>query len=213
MKYWSVPRCFEGRTVAVCASGPSMTQTVADLLLDADVPVIAVNKTRELLRRQGWMIYGADAAWWAHPTNADVFDEQGLKVSIEHGDESRQIERRGVGLLRRENHGYSDDPHCVTALGNSGSQAIQIAVKTGAARVLLCGFDFSGTTHWHGAHPAGLRKTDKDLYAGWARRLAEIAPALLKRCEVVNCTPGSAIDCFPRMTLEDALASRAVLAA
>lgn len=186
-----------------------MSQAVADLLLDADIPVIAVNKTRELLRGRAWLIYGADAAWWRHPTNADVFDEPALKVSIEHFEESRQVARRGVHLLRRENQGYSDDPCCVTALGNSGAQAIQIAVKTGAARVLLCGFDFRVTPeacHWHGEHPVGLRKTDPDLYASWACRLADIAPALLQRCEIVNVTPDSTLDCFPRMDLAAALA-------
>lgn len=189
-----------------------MSQQVADQLLEAGIPIIAINKTRELLRRQGWLVYAADAAWWQHPSNSGVFDEPALKVSIEHGDESRAVGRRGVGLLRRENHGYSDDPCCVAALGNSGAQAIQIAVKTGAARVLLCGFDFRVTPeacHWHGAHPAGLRATDPDLYASWAKRLAAIAPALLERCEVINVTPDSALTCFRFMSLEDALSGPA----
>lgn len=183
-----------------------MSQAVADRLAAADIPVIAINSTHRLVPF-AWMVYAADAEWWTHPTNAEALKFSGHKVAIST-PETIRLQRYGVQLLRRENQGFSDDPACVTALGNSGAQAIQIAVKTGAARVLLCGFDFRVTTeacHWHGPHPTGLRVTDPDLYAGWAQRLAGIAPELLARSEVLNCTPSSALKCFPAMALEDAL--------
>lgn len=203
MSFWSVPRCFEGRTVAVCASGPSMSQAVADRLLDAGVPIIAVNRTWELTRLQGWAVYASDDEWWAHKDNRGAFEFPGHKVTL-HYEETKPLVGR-VQMLRRMDDAYSDDPTCLATLGNSGAQAIQIAVKTGASKVLLCGFDFRVTKescHWHGPHPAGLRKTDPDLYVTWANRLEKVAPDMLKRALIVNCTPNSGLTCFPMSSLD-----------
>lgn len=205
VKFWAIPRVFEARTIAVCASGPSMSAAIAEQLRAADVPMIVTNSTFRLAPDAA-VLYAADAAWWTHPDNADAFAFAGHKVTLSY-EETRPLLQRGVLALRRDNsESYSDDPSCLATLGNSGAQAIQLAVKTGAARVLLLGFDFrpgAEKCHWHGAHPAGLRATDPDLYASWAKRLARVAPALLERSCVINCTPGSAIDCFPMSTLED----------
>jgi hypothetical protein len=205
---WSIPRAFAGRTIAVCASGPSMSAAVAEQLRAADVPVIAVNSTFRLVP-WAWAIYGADSDWWLHESNAEVFGLPSHKVTLTY-EATRPLLKRGVLGLRRDNsERYSDEPDCLATLGNSGAQAIQLAVKTGAARVLLVGFDFHAREghHWHGDHPAPLRKTDPDLFAAWARRLERVAPDLLARSQVVNCTRGSGITCFPFSALDDALCS------
>jgi hypothetical protein len=183
-----------------------MSAEVAEQLREADVPVIAVNTTHRLVP-WAWALYGADDEWWLHPDNADAFAFARHKVSLLYED-TRPLAARGVLMLRRDNsESFRDDQTCLATLGNSGSQALQLAVKTGAARVLLCGFDFNSRAghHWHGDHPAPLRKTDPDLFATWAKRLERIAPALMERCEVLNVTPGSGLDCFPMATLEDEL--------
>jgi hypothetical protein len=83
--------------------------------------------------------------------------------------------------------------------GNSGYQALHIAMHGGAVRVLLCGYDMQGC-HWHGPHPGGLKVTPAEGYEKWIRRFDEIAKAAReRRVDVVNCTPGSALRCF-RMT-------------
>lgn len=208
MATWSIPRCFEGCTVAVLASGPSMSQAVADKIHAANVPAIAINTTFRLAP-WAWAIYAADADWWLHPKNRDALREfGGLKISI-HGPETDRIS--GLRLLRRSSLDKMPDAQdAILTLSHSGAQALQIAAKTGARRVLLCGYDMRVTPdacHWHGAHPPQLKKTDPDNYPGWIRKIASIAPTLAKRgVEVLNCTPDSALQCFPMVTLEDALA-------
>ena len=97
--------------------------------------------------------------------------------------------------------GFDADPRRIRTGDNSGHQALHIAAQTGAARVLLCGFDMTGC-HWHGPHPSGLKVTSEGVYERWRRRFEVIAPELAARgVDVVNCTPGSALDCFRRADL------------
>lgn len=200
MVRWTIPRLWEGATVAVLASGPSMSQTVADQVHVAGIQAIAVNTTFQLAPWAA-VLYAADSAWWRNTPGALEF--RGLKVSCE---EVLGVER----LMSAGRVGYTDDPALVYTFSNSGAQAIQIAAKAGARRILLLGMDMKGG-HWHGAHPAPLRNTHPELYAIWRSYLPTLATALQERgVEVVNCSPTSAIDCWPKAPLEEALAARPV---
>ena len=204
MKGWTIPRCFEGRTVAVLASGPSMSQRVADAVHLAGVPAIAVNSTFRLAP-WAWALYAADGAWWGHEANRDAHRFEGLRISCE------QV--KGVHMLHNAGpEGYTDDPGEINTHGNSGSQAMQIAIKTGAAKVLLCGFDMHQreASHWHGDHPSPLRSTLAETYTVFIKRMERAAP-LIARCgvDVVNCTPGSALRGFRASTLQDEIGAQA----
>jgi len=202
MHGWTIPRSFERGVVAVLCGGESMTQRQADLVHIAGVPAIAVNSTFRMAP-WAWMLYAADPEWWQHPANRAAQDFQGLRVSCQGV--------KGVHLLRNAGLlGYSTDADCVHTLGNSGAQALQIACKTGAARVLLLGMDMHGG-HWHGEHPPGLRSTLQETYAKWVQRITAAAPAMLATgVDIVNCTPGSALKCFRASTLEAELAAMGV---
>lgn len=90
---------------------------------------------------------------------------------------------------------------------NSGVLGLECAVRLGAKRILLVGFDMRGT-HFFGAYENGLRNTQPHQrlqhlkqYEAWAK---------YRRAEVINCTEGSAIDCFPRKSLDACLAELAL---
>lgn len=196
--YWAIPRLWSGATVAVLASGPSMSQAVADQVRAAGVPAIAVNNT---FRLAPWasMLYAADANWWQ--CNPDALGFDGLRVSAEKVS--------GVLLLRHTGAvGFEPDPSAVRTGGNSGYQAVHVAAHAGAKRILLCGFDMHdrGGSHWHGDHPHPLRNTGPALFERWCQRFEEMAGALSDRgIEVLNCTPGSALKAFPQVPLVVAL--------
>jgi hypothetical protein len=191
--FWAVPRCFEGGTVAVLASGETMSREVADAVRAAGVPAIAINATFRLAP-WAWMLYGADQPWWDHKDYRDARHFAGLKVSCEPVAGVLQIHNTGTT-------GFDPDPGCVRTGGNSGYQGVHIAAHTGARRILLCGFDMHGC-HWHGAHPHGLKQTTLPAYEAWRSRFGDLAPLLAKRgVDVVNCTPGSQLACFRRSTL------------
>lgn len=76
----------------------------------------------------------------------------------------------------------------------------------GAATILLLGYDgkvSGGKTHWFGHHPEKEIPSVYDIYRKALRQL----PPLLNGIKVLNCSPDSAVDAFPKMTLEAALAS------
>lgn len=195
---WAVPRCFEGRTVAVLASGPSMCLADAEALRAADVPCLVINSTFRLAP-WAWALYAADAAWWTHEANRDALTFAGERVSVERVKGVRQLINTGTT-------GFDPDPGNLRTGGNSGYQAVHLMAHAGALRILLLGFDMGGD-HWHPDHPAPLKKTEPEIYTRWIGRFQALADALAAReVEVINCTPDSALKCFPIMTLEDALA-------
>ncbi|KRD71444.1 hypothetical protein ASE45_06445 [Lysobacter sp. Root96] len=78
---------------------------------------------------------------------------------------------------------------------NSGVLALAVAAWMGATVVRLYGFDMHGS-HFFGPYTNGLRNTPdarreihKHQYAQWARHNRHVT--------VINCTPGSALKCFP----------------
>ena len=180
-----------------------MSQQVADAVRAAGIPAIAVNST---FRLAPWadMLYAADWEWWAHDSNRDAHQFAGLKVTC-------RVPVKGVHCLRDSgSDGFDPDPAYVRTGGNGGYQALHIAAHAGASRVLLLGFDMRRTEagcHWHGPHPSMLRETTDQTYAKWARQFETIAGPLKERgVGVVNCTPGSALQCFRVARLEDELA-------
>jgi sugar phosphate isomerase/epimerase len=201
-RFAPVPRLWPGATIAVLASGPSMSADVAAAVRRAGVRSIAVNTTVQLAP---WadVLYAADADWWNHPSNADVLRAySGLRYSVSQVPGVRQLRNSGVA-------GFDPDPTALRSGGNSAYQAVHLAVHLGAARILLCGLDMQpqpGACHWHGPHPYGLRETGPALFERWRQRFATLAPELERLgVDVVNVTPGSALTCFRRSTLETEL--------
>lgn len=193
---WAVPRMWPGRTVAVLASGPSMSQRVADAV--RGLPTIVINDTYRLAP---WadLLYAADAAWWTlHP---EALRFAGLKVSVDFVGGVKQLNYTGSS-------GYDPDPRAIRSGSNSGYQGVHLAAQAGAARILLCGFDMSAAkgAHWFGPHRGGLVNTTADTYARFIHRFDSLKAALDERgVEVINCTPGSALKCFPSAHLDDVL--------
>lgn len=204
---WDGLAGFEGATVVILASGPSLTEEQCNVVRawrdvgDPTRRAVAINNT---FRRAPWadVLYGCDAAWWRvyHAEVIEVFagqlwtqDKAAMELTRMHHVESA----RGIGLGRR--------PGVIHQGGNGGYQAINLVWQAGAARIVLLGFDMHGT-HWHGKH-VGLPNTPQWLFAQWLKQFDPLAGDLeMEGVEVVNCTPGSALNSFRKEHLEAALA-------
>lgn len=103
--------------------------------------------------------------------------------------------------------GFSTEADTINGGGNSGYQAVHLAATFGAARILLLGFDMQrtgGKAHWHGNHEGRL--PNGVGFPGWIRNFAALARDLKARgVEVVNCSRETALACFPRATIDEAL--------
>jgi len=193
---------WKGRTVVCLASGPSLTQADVDLVRRAGLPTVVTNTT---FRMAPWadMLFGFDARWWATKDPA---------TGLTHAQESardfagRRITRSQLGTTYgiETLHGSS----WFRGFGNSGTCAIAMAVHGGAARVLLLGFDCTfgpkGERHWHGNHPGGLGNCASiSRWPAHFKRTKRMADAAGVR--VLNCSRRTALDCFERVPLEQAL--------
>lgn len=113
--------------------------------------------------------------------------------------------------LRHDNEertGLSLSPGRLNTGGNSGYQAVNLAVLLGAARIILLGYDMkpsaTGALHCHPDHPD--RNPHAAQLALWAGRFRSMLPDLGRmKVEVVNCSRETAIDCFPQAPLEAVL--------
>jgi hypothetical protein len=94
----------------------------------------------------------------------------------------------------------SRDPAMIHTGGNSGYQAVNLVRHFSPARILLLGYDMR-PGHWHGKHPRSL--SNHSAYGEWIVRFRQLAQEI--DVPVFNCTPGSALDCFPLARLEVAL--------
>lgn len=168
---------------ALLAPGPSATREQAELARSAGLSVGVVGNAFQLAP---WaeFIAATDMMWWRKYPEAK--DLTGRKFSM------HQVS--GVERRRVTPHG----PVC-----NSGLLAIDCARHLGASRILLMGYDMHGT-HFFGKYENGLSNTTLEKrrmhlkqYANWAKSHPGI--------EVINCTEGSALTCFPMARLEDAI--------
>jgi hypothetical protein len=206
MKLEVITPRWAGQTVIVAAPGPSLTLDVAAACNTAR-PVLAVG---DAWRRLPWaeVLYHCDAAWWRHHKGVPDFNgERWSSHDAGINDKCDVAARYPVRLVAgRAGSTFSRDPQRIHYGKNSGFQAINLAILFGARRIILVGFDMQerdGQRHFFGPHPKPLR--NGATYRSWVPMFRNAARHL-EDVEIVNATPGSALDCWPVMTIEDALA-------
>lgn len=182
----NAPIDWSGQTATIVASGPSAAATDFELLRGRRV--IAINLSWQLVP---WadVLYGMDGQFWHLLEGLPQFP--GRKVT------SSPMAAQSFGI------------DCLFCIGNnSGMRAINLAEAYGAKRILLIGFDMHvrAGVHWHAPHAGRLHNPVAASMQIWRTDMARHAPLYRKRgLTIINCTPGSALDCFPRMSLQEAL--------
>ena len=161
----------------VLATGPSVT--VSDVAyIKGRCKVAAVS---DAFRLAPWadILVSHDRAWWEHNKDAKTF--KGRRFCAQEIREAEQF--KGHVHLGR----------------NSGLMAMCVARFLGAKRLFLLGFDMKGT-HFFGPHPAPLKNSTSKIFATHLRQFDGFSG-----CDVVNCTPNSALTRFPLRELREVL--------
>ena len=191
-------------TCLLVASGPSASSVDLEVARGR-VRAIAVNNSWRLCP---WadVLYATDAAWWQANNGATEF--KGLRLT----SDGRAVEDFGIDKVqcrKRDDRILLEGPGVIGWGGNSGFHALNLAIQFGAEKVILVGFDMTlaGGIHWHGEHGGGLHNPTKANVERW-RRVFDGAASFVAGLgvSVVNCSPGSALVKYPKMTLEEALA-------
>lgn len=197
---------WRGECVAIIASGPSTKAADLEILRNR-IHVIAIKENVNLCP---WadVVYGCDGPWWKHRRGLPDF--KGIKIS----QDAAVCAQYGLHKINvadpKLDKILTEKPGVIGAGGNSGFQALNIAVQFGATGILLIGFDMHGRggAHWYGRNGwAMANNPDEDNFQRWQRSLRAIASELVASgIDVVNASPISAVDCFRRDTIERALA-------
>jgi len=195
----TVPRLWPGETFVCIGSGPSLTQADVDAVRGL-ARVIVINRSYELAL-WGDVMYAADAKLWDWVKGAPEF--HGLKYSLES---SAPVMWPDVQILRNTGiTGLELDPTGLRTGINSGYQSLGLAYHMGAAKILLLGFDMQwkgGLSHFHGDHPDSQPSPYPQMIAAFD---TIVQPLTDVGVEVINCTPDSALKCFPMSTIQNEL--------
>lgn len=166
----------------ILATGPSMNKETAEYVR-GKAKVIAVS---DAFRLAPWAdaLVSHDAKWWKH------HKKEALKF------EGKKFCRFIVGGTILFNQG-------VPSQCNSGYYAMNIAKSEehwgdkAATEIILLGFDMHGS-HYFGKHPEPLGNTTKQKRS---RHMAQFS--YWTGCPVINCTPDSRLETFPKARIQD----------
>lgn len=193
-----------GCACIVAGSGPSLSEAPIDYIKRKSVKIIAVNDSYQLLPFAD-VLYACDAKWWDVHNGVPEFS--GEKWSTHDEGSNKKIttaEKYGLNLVKGESgKGFSVDTSVIHYGDNSGFQAINLAVLLGAKTIFLIGFDMHSKNgrHFFGNHPEPL--TNNVVYERFIKNFDLAAQCLPEGLKIINCTPDSAIKCFPFGNLMD----------
>jgi len=171
-------------TFVVLATGPSVSQAIADFVRDT-CKVVAVSNAYTLAP---WAValVSNDPAWWRNNSNALLFAGRKFCGSVSSLEGTEHLPVEG-----------NYPTGC-----NSGLQGMRVAEILGATKILLLGFDMHSAHghHFFGKHPSPLRNTSESRFKAHIAQFHH-----WRGPKVINCTPGSALTQFPFSTIEKEL--------
>lgn len=204
MAPYRVDRLWTGLTAVVIGGGPSLSlaqvQAIARAKLTGGVRVVAVNNAVYVAWWADWL-HACDFKWWReHIQQVQHF--AGIRTTLD----PLVPDLWKVGLLKNTGReGFDPDPANCRHGSNGVYQAMHCLIHADVRRIALVGVDMKrdgNRTHWHDGHGAD----SVDYAAVMAPHFETLKPALEeRRIEVFNASPGSALEAFPKVSLEEAL--------
>jgi len=230
---WTVPKIWEGGECWIIGGGFSILKQfsipksiIQDVVLQKISPsvyseflkplhtkhVIGINNAYQIGNWVDILFFG-DCSWYlVHRLRLSQWD--GIKVTCCDRFANRQKkDMEGIKYLAkdRRHFGISENSSMVAWNGNSGAAAISLAFHLGVKRVILLGFDMrlgeNQISHWHGSHQQPGEKRKRPLpFEKHLRCFLQISKdAERLGLEILNANPGSMIDEFPKVALEEIL--------
>jgi hypothetical protein len=213
-----VPRRFPGATAIIAGTGPSLSPEVFELCNRARAAgaarIFAANRAHELFDAD--VIHACNYQFW------DLWWPQVQPKAADKWTTRPELDGRYPGLRyipERWEPGLSRDPSWICAHHGTGPQLLNLAYLYGCTRLLLVGWDmrFRGKVDRHTYERRRYLGEDQITAGHWPqtgpngelegliREVETIRPEDYG-IEILNCTPGSALRCFPAAELRDALA-------
>lgn len=197
-----VEKLWPGETVVCLGAGPSLTPEDVDYCRGR-ARVIAI---KDAIRLAPWadLFYCSGGeivhTWWKHYGAGLMFE--GPRYTLDPKAAAYATVLRQTGIT-----GLELDPTGLRTGKNSGYQAVNLCAHLGAAKIVLLGYDMqpdAGRLRWFGAHPyPSAQPPFAEFLKCWP---TIVEPLQALGIEVLNASRQTALECFPRVTIEEALA-------
>ena len=202
------------KTIVCIATGPSVTPEQVQVARDKGFTLFACNNAYQLAPDAA-LLYCLDYKWWSHFW-PEVKDLPAEKWTVNE----RAAKEFGINLIAEKNaRGLSTDPSVIHHGHGGGYTLVGLAYRAGAERIILLGYDCkfapdydgkardigSSPRHFFGEYPAHMQHWPSVMVKGGVHiELVDLYRSIAEQglVEIVNCTPGSAIDCFPQVNIE-----------
>jgi hypothetical protein len=188
---------WSGCAAVIVASGPSAKKTdLAILRQKAQVRVIAIKESYRLCEPD--VIYGCDRPWWHYKLGMPDF--KGLRIAYDPALSEQYPQINLIKISLYEDRVLLDKPGVIASGGNSGFQALNLAVQFGARQIALVGFDMHDRSglHWYGRNEWTLANNpNENNFNRWRKAFALTAPILSNMgIDVANATRHSECKAF-----------------
>lgn len=202
----------------VLGTGPSVTEDQLDAIRASGLPVFGCNNTYQVAGLTA--LLACNPEWWDYYWPRDE--------ALRNGDfekwtwDKKTSEKYGIGFIRGEwRDGLSTDPAVIHYGHSSGYQLVGLAYHYGVREMILVGYDLryppgyngmqkvaGGDRHYFGEYPPELQHWTKFGIGpnGELKGLLDCYRTINPedyQLRIINCTPGSALDCFETADLED----------
>ncbi len=225
---WTIPSMWEGGECWIIGGGSSMPrqfgipESVIGSVHSQTDPVAVYSEYLQQLHNKNvigvniafmlgkWVsvLYFEDSTFYRiHREAINKF--RNLKVtSLNHMPRPIIHTTRNIKRMKRDMRlGLSNNNSVIRWNHNSGGAAINFATLAGAKRILLLGFDMKPVddkTHWHSGFYTNA--TTKTNFKRFMRSFPQIAAdAKRDKIEILNVSPDSALEDFPKVKLEEVL--------
>jgi hypothetical protein len=206
-------RKFSG-TVACIATGPSLTQADVDTAKRKGFAMFGCNNVWKLTQLD--VLYCCNERWWDYYWCDELARDPCDKWTVSKA----AADRYGINwIAEKDLPGLSNDPSYVHHGHGSGYTMMNLAYLMGAQRIVLLGYDLryapdydgaskrvgSAPRHYFGEYPDELLHWPKTqvrngVHVGLVRLYESVAKQ--GAVEIVNCTRDTALECFPRMSID-----------
>lgn len=207
---------YRGRTIACIATGPSLKLEQVEAARAKGFTLFGCNNVWEDVPDLS-LHYACNEGWWVY-----YWSEKLAKHPAEKWTTNKVAAAKfGINLIAEvDREGLSRDPTYVHHGHGSGYTLLNLAFLMGAVRIVLCGYDCkfapdyngqnmrpgSSPRHYFGEYPSALQHWPYfSIKGGIHVEMVKLYESVARQnaVEIVNCTPGSAIECFPKARIED----------
>lgn len=206
------------RTIACIGTGPSLTADQISVARRKGFTLYGCNLVYQMIPDLA-VLFATNAPFWDHYWPRTDGPRSHPCEKWTNCQES--ADRYGLRYIRsRDRQGLSRDPERLHHGHSSGFCLLNLAYLHGAERIVLLGYDMKyapdyeprnrqpGATprHYFGEYPSSMQhwpslQVKAGVHVELVRRYEAVAAQGL--IEIINCTPDSALSCFPRQHIED----------